>query len=508
MEKSEKAKKIKATLLLTKARRKKQLLKTYQLKLQNLSKTDIKNLNQLFVEAKWLRNYIVANIPNRLTSTAWKLKEVEIKNKEGAFEKRKLEHLSSQMRAGVVKEIKTNLWALKKAKEKQNKVGGLKFKGKVFELPLNQYGNTYSLNFETNRLHIQKIKKAFRVLGLYQIPEKAEFANAQLLKKPSGFYLATTVFLKESPTTYKTKKGIIKNKMVTSFNKPLGIDFGIKTQLTFSTGMKITYKIKESEKLKKLQRALAHKQKFIIWKNILKNKKRKKKLKIKVSKNALKIIGKINKEYESLNNQKKDIQNRVVAYAKSYKQVYFQDENIKGWQHGLFGKAINNTSIGGIIASLKTRLETPVLLNRYLPTTKTCSKCGHKQKMTLSNRIFICESCGMVLDRDVNSARDMVRFGRTENEALAPDWDEVTPVEKAAAGRVLERNSNICLSYPSSKQEAPAFLEERMSREVQNFGNWNAWLLFYLKMVQAAAKKKRRFTILFEGRGKWQIKLF
>ena len=464
MEKSEKVQKIKATLLQTKERRKVQRLKVYRLKLQNLSKADVKNLNRLFLEAKWLRNYIVADLPNRLISTAWKLKEVEIKNKEGFFEKRKIKQLSSQIRQKIVGEIKDNLFALKKAKEKQNKVGKLKFKSKVSELPLSQYENTYSLDFKTNRLHLQKIKKSFRVLGLHQIQGKAEFANAKLLKKPSGFYLLVTVFLNETPTIYKTKKGVVKLKIVDAFDKPLGIDFGIKTQLTLSTGLKISYKIKESEKLKKLQRALAHKQKTLIQKNILKNKKRKKKLKIKASKNAIKIIKKLEKEYENLNNQKKDIQNRVFSYIKSYKKVYFQDENIKAWQQGFFGKEINNTSIGGIIASLKTRLETPVLLNRYLPTTQTCSECGHRQKISLATRIFVCESCGMVLDRDVNSARDMVRFGRTENEALATDWDEVTPVEKAAAVRVLESNSNICISYHSAKQEAPALIEERTSR--------------------------------------------
>jgi transposase len=463
MTKEEKIIKIKATLQATKARRKTQSLKTYQLKLQNLSKTDIKSLNQLFLEAKWFRNYIVADIPSRLTSTVWKLKEVEIKNKEGLLEKRKLEHLSSQMREGIVEELKSNLFALKKAKEKQNKVGKLKFKSKVFELPLNQFGNTYDFNFETNKLRIQNFKKTFRVLGLHQIPKNVEFANAKLLKKPSGFYLSTTIFLNEISTIYKTKKGIIKDKIIDIFDKPLGLDFGIKTQLTLSTGMKITYKIKESEKLKKLQRALAHKQKALLQKNILKNKKRKKKLKIKASKNVLKIIGKINKEYENLNNQKKDIQNRVFSYIKSYKKVYFQAENVKGWQQGFFGKQIQATSIGRIIARLKTSLATPILINRYLPTTKTCSKCGHKQKMTLSNRIFICESCGMVLDRDVNSARDMVRFGLTENEALAPDWDEVTPVEKQTAARILEKNSKLLVSYASAKQEAPQFIEERPS---------------------------------------------
>jgi hypothetical protein len=58
----------------------------------------------------------------------------------------------------------------------------------------------------------------------------------------------------------------------------------------------------------------------------------------------------------------------------------------------------------------------------------------------------------------------MLRFGLTENKALEPDWFEVTPVEKAAAVRVLERNSNICISYTSEKQEAPQFIEDRKSQ--------------------------------------------
>jgi transposase len=467
MTKEEKVKKIKATRKLTKVRRKNQILKTYQLKLQNLSKTGIKTLNQLFHEAKWLRNYIVADISSRLTSTAWKLKEVEIKNKDGLFEKRKLEHLSSQMRQEIVTEIRNNLLALKKAKEKQNKVGSLKFKSKVFEIPLNQYGRTYALDFGTNRLRIQKLKKKFRILGLHQIPEKAEFANAKLLKKPSGFYVSITTFLNETPKFYKTKKSVVKQKIVAAFNKPLGIDFGIKTQLTFSTGMKLAYKIKESEKLKKLQQALAHKQKALIQKNLLKNKKRKKKLKIKASKNAFKIIKKLEKEYENLNNQKKDIQNRVVVYVKSYKKVYFQVENVKGWQQGFFGKQIQATSIGGIIASLKTRLETPVLINRFAATTQTCSECGHKQKMALSARVFVCESCGVEIDRDINSARDMILFGEKTLKNLEPDWLKVTPAEKLTAARILEQNSKLFVSYASEKQEAPRFIEERMSLKVK-----------------------------------------
>jgi len=63
-----KSKKIRETLKQTKERRKYQIPRVYQLKLQNLSQKDIENLDRLFLEAKWLYNYIVADIKDRLNS--------------------------------------------------------------------------------------------------------------------------------------------------------------------------------------------------------------------------------------------------------------------------------------------------------------------------------------------------------------------------------------------------------------------------------------------------------
>ncbi len=67
---TEKAQKIRETLSATKQRRKTQVPRVYQLKLQNLSKKDEEKLNRLFLEAKWLYNYIVSNVENRLNNNA------------------------------------------------------------------------------------------------------------------------------------------------------------------------------------------------------------------------------------------------------------------------------------------------------------------------------------------------------------------------------------------------------------------------------------------------------
>ena len=438
----EKNEAIKISLKETKERRKTQSPKVYQLKLQNLSEADIELLDRLFLEAKWLRNYVVSDIENRLTSDIWKLKEVEVKVKDN-FEKREITHLGSQIKQSIIERIKDDLDGLSESKKKGSKVGKLHFKSEINSLILKQYGNTYKIDFKANKIQIQKVKKDFRVLGLHQIPVNAEITKGELIRKPSGYYLYITAYLNEEPKETKTKDGKVKQKHSEHFNKPIGMDFGIKNQITLSNSTALSFEAKETKRLKKLQKELAMKKGY-----------RKGEQK---SKNFFKTLKKIKKEYEKLSNIKHDIQNRVFAFIKLYERAYMQDDNIKGWKSGLFGRKIQHTSIGRIKTRLRDNLETLVLLDRFLPTTQTCSRCGHKQKMSLSDRVFKCESCGIEIDRDLNSARDMVLFGEKTHTNLPEDFWEVTPVERKASARILESNPYIRVSYTSMKQEALSF---------------------------------------------------
>ncbi len=50
-----------------------------------------------------------------------------------------------------------------------------------------------------------------------------------------------------------------------------------------------------------------------------------------------------------------------------------------------------------------------VVIDRFYPSSKTCSACGDvKAELSLSERTFICEACGVVLDRDVNAAINLL----------------------------------------------------------------------------------------------------
>ncbi|WP_457643330.1 RNA-guided endonuclease InsQ/TnpB family protein, partial [Persephonella sp.] len=226
-------------------------------------------------------------------------------------------------------------------------------------------------------------------------------------------------------------------------NKPIGIDFGIKHQLTLSNGIKINYSIEETKRLKKLQKKLSRQKKG--------------------SKNYQKTKQKIQKEYQKIYNKRKDIQNKIIALLKKYEYVLIQEEQIKNWHSGLFGKQIQNTGIGEIISRLKQSLETLIPVNRFEATTKICSQCGsRKRDIKLSDRTYKCEKCGLVIDRDLNSAINILKVGLQKVETttiknLPTDCRDVKPVERTATARILGSNPYIRVSYTSVKQEAPNF---------------------------------------------------
>ena len=55
-----------------------------------------------------------------------------------------------------------------------------------------------------------------------------------------------------------------------------------------------------------------------------------------------------------------------------------------------------------------------LLVDRFYPSSKTCSACGHKQDMPFALRTFECGSCGVVLDRDINAALNLKSWAISE----------------------------------------------------------------------------------------------
>ncbi|MGF1506780.1 MAG: zinc ribbon domain-containing protein [Anaerolineae bacterium] len=65
-----------------------------------------------------------------------------------------------------------------------------------------------------------------------------------------------------------------------------------------------------------------------------------------------------------------------------------------------------------------------IFLDRWTPTTQTCSTCGERQELDLKQRTFACGHCGLVLDRDHNAAINIRCAGASVHTArgdVSPD---------------------------------------------------------------------------------------
>jgi hypothetical protein len=182
---------------------------------------------------------------NDLKTYNSKKKQVEVLNKNKEKELREIKCLGSQIKQELVQRTWASLKSLstKKKLGRKKEVGRLKFKSVINSIPLKQYGVTYK--FINDKLKIQKCKKPFVIKGLNQIPLDAEFANANLIKKPSGYYLKVTCFF--------PKVKLINKKEI------VGIDFGIKDDLILNNGIKFKTKLEVSKEIKREQRKLSKK---------------------------------------------------------------------------------------------------------------------------------------------------------------------------------------------------------------------------------------------------------
>ena len=388
--------KIRYSLKLTQNRRKNQQCKVFTVKVDksHLNFTSIRHLNRLFLESKWFYNFILSK--NDIFEQSYKINKITIKV-NCAFYIRTLDFLSAQMRQAILDKMKDNIKSLSTIKNKGLKVGKMKFKNESFSIPLKQYikdnSGTYKI-VDKNHIHIQKIKQNLKVSGLSQIPQNSEIANANLIHKNGDYFIQIT--------TFQSKSEFIPN------NSSIGIDFGISSQLTLSNGINIKYEIPISDKIKCLSRKLSKQKQY--------------------SKNWYKTKTKLNKEYQHLTNIKQDIKNKIVSYLKNnFQTICFQDESLNFWK-SKFGSKIQSTSLGGIIASLKQRVHTPIEIDRFYPSTKTCYVCKNKQQLSLNQRIYICKNCNSIINRDYNSALN-IEFEGLKMLNVPMVYREFTPEE-------------------------------------------------------------------------------
>jgi putative transposase len=280
-----------------------------------------------------------------------------------------------------------------------------------------------NVKLDGNRIILPKVGK---VKAAVHREVTGRIKTVTVSKNPCGHYYASILTDDDIPMPPVSFKG-----------KAIGIDVGLTHLAITSDGSKFDnprLTAKSAKNLKRKQQNFARKKKG--------------------SKSRAKARLLVARVHERISNQRNDYLHKVSRRIVDENQVIIvEDLNVKGMtkNHNL-AKAINDAGWSKLTTFLKYKAERDgkafVKVDRWFPSSKICSKCGHQvDKLPLDVRFWTCPACNTNHDRDINAAKNIRDEGL---RILAPGIDAI------AGGGNVSRNARVIprVALLSRKPEA------------------------------------------------------
>ena len=230
------------------------------------------------------------------------------------------------------------------------------------------------------------------------IPQDVIIMSGTISQKAGRYYISVLVDEK------------FQDIVLANTNDGIGIDLGIKDFVVISNVEKPVKNINKTVKVKKLGKSLKRQQRKLSRKYESLKKQNKKKGEA-TRQNIQKQVLKVQKLHQRISNIRENHINQTVNTIVKQKPsfVTIEDLNVRGMMKNRhLSKAIAQQGFNQFRVKLTSkcnisRIELRIV-DRFYPTSKTCSYCGYiKKDLKLSDRVYICE-CGNEMDRDKNAA--------------------------------------------------------------------------------------------------------
>ena len=345
--------------------------------------------------SRWIYNYALNKKNKSYQQTGKGLSRFDIQKDLPSLKK---EENTSWLKEVNSQTLQASLENLDKAYTKffKEKKGFPKFKSKKdnhqsFSIPQNTI-----VDFENGYINIPKFKTNIKC----RLHRKFNgiIKTSTISKTPTGkYFISILVELNEE----------LPKKKPLSEKKAIGIDLGIKTFAVLSNRVEIEnpkHLRKSIEKLKKLQRKVSKKQKG--------------------SSNRKKSIVKLAKLHEKVANQRLDFLHKTTYYlVTNYDTLCLETLKANNMmKNHKLAQALSDISIGKFneILEYKAKLNGVNILRigQFEPSSRMCT-CGVVNKeLKLSDRKWVCQSCGEIHERDLLAANNIKRFAFVKNNTV------------------------------------------------------------------------------------------
>ena len=239
-------------------------------------------------------------------------------------------------------------------------------------------------------IKLPKVKHVKAVIHR-QLPKGAVIKTATISRTKSNKYYCSIMYEVEQSIT----------KITPTKDKTIGLDYSSSHFYIDSNGNSVDYPKfyrQTEEKLKRAQRKLSKKQKG--------------------SNNRAKASLKVAKIHEKVKNQRLDFLHKLSKdLANNYDLVCVEDINLQNISRCLkLGKSTHDNGFGLFRVILEYKLNDRgkqlIKVDKWYPSSKTCSVCGHKNTgLKLKDRVWTCDNCNTIHNRDYNAALNIKNEG-------------------------------------------------------------------------------------------------
>lgn len=259
------------------------------------------------------------------------------------------------------------------------------------------YNDNMKLKVKESSVLIEKV--GWISIKKNSIPMGCKYANPRI-SFDGKYWLCSVGIEKAQPTVELT-------------DELIGIDVGIKDLAICSNGM-VFKNINKTREVKQIEKRLRRLQRRVSCK-YLKNKEGSRFVK---TSNIVKIENRIRLVHRKLASIRSNHLHQATSMIVKTKpsRVVMETLNIKGMMKNRhLSKAIAKQGLYEFKRQMKYKCAFNgiefVEADKWYPSSKTCSECGHiKPKLSLSDRTYLCEDCGIVIDRDLNASINLSRY--------------------------------------------------------------------------------------------------